>query len=619
MSAKGTTLRWRMLFAAIAFMLSTVSSYVVFHRVPTGSDENSYVFQAYNFLDGVIARPEPPMPEAFSSGMVIIHPEAGWLSRYPPGHSLWLLTSIWADAVYPAIGLAAAVAIWFLCGAAFALGIPQALVAVPLLVSPFFFFMYGTQLSHTSGLAAAAMLCWGYIRGRTHNERWPLFIAGLAWSLLFLNRTYTALLMAIPFAVDALWHWLRVRTWRAFQQTALFAVAAGCGVLGYLAYNQLVTNDPFHATYLFYDASESLGFGTRHVYGEVVHHTFANGLGYLWNNVRAMDQWLWGFHGSLLIALVLSIVGWSRRWSPLFLGVTLSVWLGYIGFWYKGVTDAGGPVYFFETLAPLSLLFAFGLSRIWSRAGTHSVTRIAVVVAVLVGLLTWNTVFAVQESITRAPKQKSKSEFVEALNDLPPNSIALVEGFEEVRPGEIIMNAHGEDSDPLILRSLGDENVIVQRLFADRSAYLLRAENPDEPILLDQQPVRVRRLADTFHKRTGQNEPDATGLVVRVASTRDAAGWLAFGRLIRLPKGRYRATWLGQASNISSNAPLGADILIRPDKTSVWEDSLVGSASGTLFQAELDLTNRITALEPRLQYGGSGDVRVRAIHFDELF
>ncbi|MCZ7592683.1 MAG: hypothetical protein M5U15_11300 [Kiritimatiellae bacterium] len=178
------------------------------------------------------------------------------------------------------------------------------------------------------------------------------------------------------------------------------------------------------------------------------------------------------------------------------------MWLGYIGFWYKGVTDAGGPVYFFETLAPLSLLFAFGLSRIWSRAGTHSVTRIAVVVAVLVGLLTWNTVFAVQESITRAPKQKSKSEFVEALNDLPPNSIALVEGFEEVRPGEIIMNAHGEDSDPLILRSLGDENVIVQRLFADRSAYLLRAENPDEPILLDQQPVRVRRLADTFHKRT---------------------------------------------------------------------------------------------------------------------
>ena len=32
----------------------------VFHCAPITTDENSYVFQAYNFLAGVIARPLPP-------------------------------------------------------------------------------------------------------------------------------------------------------------------------------------------------------------------------------------------------------------------------------------------------------------------------------------------------------------------------------------------------------------------------------------------------------------------------------------------------------------------------------------------------------------------------------
>lgn len=608
----------RALLAAVAFLLSTASSYFVFHRVPTGSDENSYVFQAYNFLDGVIARPAPPMPEAFSSGMVIIDPDVGWVSRYPPGHSLWLLTSIWADAVYPAIGLAAAVAVWFLCGAALALGIPQVFVAVPLLISPFFFFMYGTQLSHTSGLAATAMLCWGYIRGRQRDERWTFGLAGLAWSLLFLNRTYSALLIAIPFAVDALWRWYRARTWRTFQQAALFAAAAGCGVIGYLLYNALVTGDPFQATNLFYDPTERLGFGLRHTGGQVVDHTLANGMSYLWNNIRTMDMWLWGFHGSLVAAFALALAGWSRRWSPLLLGATLSVWLGYVGFWYEGVPDAGGPVYFFETLAPLSLLFALGLHRGWLAAASWPRARGALTLLSLVGILAWNTSFSIQEATVRAPKQKSKRDFMEALNDLPTNSIALVEGFEEVRPGEIVMNPQGIDSDPLILQSLGADNAVLQRLYPERQAFVVRADRPDEPLLLARQKVKLKRPADVFHRRTGRNEEDASGSVLRTADERNAAGWLAFGRIIHLPQGRYKITWRGEARNISSDQPLSADILT-PDKGAVWEDDLVGDASGALFRAELVLTNQLTSVQPRLYYGGSGEVRVRAIHFDEVF
>lgn len=609
----------RALFAICAFLIATTSSHVIFQRVSTGSDENSYIFQAYNFLDGHIVRPAPPLPEQFAQDMIITRANDGWFSRYPPGHTLWLLTSLWADTVYPAVGLAAAIAVWFLCGAAVALGISQALVAIPLLASPFFCFMYGTHLSHTSGLAAVAILCWGYIRARQRDERWPMLVAGLAWGLLFLNRTYTALLIAVPFGLDALWCWAKTRTLRAFQQAALFAAAASAGIFAYLLYNKLATGDAFQATYLFYEPSEGLGFGPRRTQGSVVNHTPAVGLATLRDNIVRLNQWLWGFQGSLLVLAVLSLISWSRRWSLLLFASVLSVWVGYVAFWFSGVTAAGGPIYYFETLVPLILMAAFGIQRLWNLGAAKPRVRGAVAIILTLVFLANSAGFIAKADPEQRAVQRKHRAIIDTLRSLPPRSMVFVENFRIPYIGGMAFNPHGLQSDPLMLRTMHGDNPVAMRLFPDRRAFLLNGDNPTKPIpLTAPAAIHIERRADKFLKKTGQNKAVGPNEVVRIANTNNAPGFLAFGRSLKLPAGTWRVVWHGDFADILEKTPLDADLVTDADRRTLWADFTFGSQTGILLQAELTVTNVITPVEPRLRYGGSGELQFTRVTFDEI-
>lgn len=619
MSSRRATLAWRAAFAALAFFISIISSSVIFQRAPSGADENSYVFQAYNFLDGVIARPMPPIPKPFDSGMIILRSDAGWVSRYPPSHSLWLMSSLWADLIHPSIALAAAVAMWFLCAAACALAIPQALVAIPLLVSPFFFFMYGTYLSHTTGLAAVALLCWGYLRALQRGERWPMFVAGAAWSMLFLNRTFTALLIALPFGLDALGHLWRNRSQRALQQTALFAAASACGVLAYLAYNKLVTGDAFHATYLLYEKTENLGFGIRHTSGTVVNHTLANGLAYLWRNLLAMNLWLWGFKGSLILAALLSAYGWSKRWSPLLFGAVAAVWLGYVAFWFEGVPTAGGPIYFFETLAPLLLLIGFGAHRLWMRGAAHPRSRNGIAAIALLALLSTSTATALREAPSRIDYQQRVRNVLDTFEALPPHSLVFVEKFGTPDTDELVINPQGLDSDPLVLRSYYEDNAVVQRVFTNRQAFLLRGTDPSRAIPLDRPTsIHLQRSADKFHRRTGKNKEEKSGAVVRTADPHAAPGLLAFGTPVHLPAGHWRITWHGSFEDVSPETPIDADFCTDRGRLILWSTEISGAQSNAILTADITLTNVVTPVEARVRYGGSGRILLREVTFDEI-
>lgn len=169
-----------LLFAVIGALLSWVSAHSIFLGVPTGSDENSYFFQANSFADGVISRDAPPFHDRFKQYMVILDDEAGWLSRYPPAHPLWLAPARWFGSVYVLTALAAALGVAFLCAAGLALGIPPLILALTLLPSPYFVFMYGTALSHTSGFMAVSILLWAYIRWQKGSGARFAVFAGLA-------------------------------------------------------------------------------------------------------------------------------------------------------------------------------------------------------------------------------------------------------------------------------------------------------------------------------------------------------------------------------------------------------------------------------------------------------
>jgi hypothetical protein len=620
MSAHARQLGLRALFSALAFVLSLLAADRVFLRRPITSDENSYVFQAHNFIDGCIARPAPPFPEAFLHAMIVIHHRAGWFSRYPPGHSAWLVPGVVLNDLRIPIAAAAAIAMWFICAAAAALGIAQAFVAVPLLLSPYFIFMYGTQLSHTSALAATAVMCWAYIRGRQGGARAFLAAAGLAWGLLFLNRTYTALLIAIPFGAHALAVWARRRTWDAFVRTALFAGAAALGVALYLLYNKLATGNAFQATYLFYEPSEGLGFGPRRTQGIAVTHTPERGFLFFKNNVALMDRWLLGFAGSMTAALFIAMYGWSRRWSPVLLGATVSVWLGYIAFWYPGISDAGGPVYYFETLAPLMLLFGLGMQRAWSRAAAFPRARVAAALALALAVAANAINFMAREAEKRAPKQRLRRAVDEVVDRLPRGALVIFERMVFPDEHEIAFNPRGLDSVRLRVLSQYADNAALQRLFPDRPAYLIHGSAPLNPIPLPPpERVVISRDARHFHGRTGRDEIVETGAHARtVEEGRDSADWVAFGRQLHVPAGLYRVRWFGACQGIDPQRPVAVDVISRRE-ADIWaKTNFHGTREGVLVEMTVLLTNAMTAIEPRMKYGGSGSLLVQGVRIEEL-
>jgi hypothetical protein len=621
MSERARQLGVRALFSALAFIVSWVSADRIFHRRPITSDENSYVFQAYNFIDGCIARPAPPYPEAFLHGMIIIHQTAGWFSRYPPGHSAWLVPGALLEDLRISVAGAAAISMWFLCAAAVALGIAQAFVAVPLLLSPYFIFMYGTHLSHTSGLAAVALMCWAYIKGQQGGARCYFAVAGLAWGLLFLNRTYTALLMAIPFGLHAIAIYARQRTWDAFSRMFVFAIASASGVMLYLLYNKLATGDALQATYLFYDPSEGLGFGPRRMLGATVMHTPERGFLFFKINIALMDRWLLGFTGSLTAALFVAMYGWSRRWSLVLLGAAVCVWLGYIAFWYPGISDAGGPVYYFETLAPVMLLTGLGLQRAWLRAMAFSRMRLAAAIAVILAIAINSGAFMAREAAKREPKQRLRRAIDEMVDRLPRGSIIFFEEMIFPDDHEIAFNPRGLDSVRLRLRSVYADNVVLQRFFSGRPAYLIRGSDPLNPILLPPpERVVISREAGHFLRRIGRDVTNLMGSgAILVDEAMGPADWIAYGRQLFVPAGQYLVRWFGTSRGIDSRRPVLVDVISQGGERIFAQTNFYGTRDGVLAEMTLALTNGITSIEPRIWYGGSGSLLLREIRIEEVY
>ena len=156
-------LRAHMFSVALALSaagLAYLASVHVFHQAPVTTDENSYIFQAVNFAEGRIAREAPPFPRAFAHRMIIQNATAGWLSRYPPLHAIWLVPGLVLGNLYLMSALAAALSVLLMAAIArrVAPGLGAGLAPALLVASPYFIFMHGTLLSHTSGILAVSVM-----------------------------------------------------------------------------------------------------------------------------------------------------------------------------------------------------------------------------------------------------------------------------------------------------------------------------------------------------------------------------------------------------------------------------------------------------------------------------
>ncbi len=462
-----------LVLAFLAALLSYGIGQSVFWDAVLTTDEHAYLMQAYSYIEGRISRPLPELAEIFRHEMMIMDEQVGWLSRYPPGHAVWLMLGAAVNWPHLPVYLSAALSIWLFSRSGPLLGLPALLLPSMMVLSPYFLFMNGTLLSHSSALPAACLILWGYLAWKVKKRPFWAAIAGLAWAFLFLNRTYTGLLIALPFAVDALWDLAQNRSRANFHATILFALCAAAGGFGYLLYNYLAVGDPFTPTYLYYAPDDGLGFGWRSTSSLPYHHTFATGLAYLWENMVLLDRWLYGFPGSLLLCLGLAIVGWNKRWTPLCLAVVMTVACGYVFFWWRGVRDIG-PVYYYETLPFLLLPAGLGIVRIARLSSSYRRLR-AVAAAAGVMLVILSAVrFSIDQGSLIRDRQRIVGQFHALLGSAPDNSLIIVTGFRGMRHVEkgTSFNPRGIDSDPLVVAgTIPSEDII--RAHPGRTPYLM--------------------------------------------------------------------------------------------------------------------------------------------------
>lgn len=473
----------RIACAVFAAIITYVISQAVFLDSVLTTDEHAYLMQAYTFSEGTISRPVPALSEIFLHEMMIMDEKAGWLSRYPPAHSLWLVPGILFDSPHLMISLAAALSVWIFSSVGALLMVPPLLLSILMLLSPYFLVMNGTLLGHTSALPASCLMLWAYLSWKIKKKNIYALLAGLAWSWLFLNRTYTGLLIALPFALDALWDLARNRRLSYLYGTVLFAVSAAFGVVVYLGYNYLAVGDPLMPTYLYYAPNDGLGFGWRSTSSLPYYHTFSTGLQYLLENIMLLNRWLFGFPGSFLLAAVLALVGWRGRWSILCLTVTLSVAFGYVFFWWRGVRDVG-PVYYFEVLPFVLLPAAFGIQKFFQRFAARTELRSFLISSGSLLLVVSSISFVYQQGCLLRERQRIIGQYHHLVKTAPEKSLIMVTGFRGMRHVEkgTSFNPRGINSDPLLVVAGEKSPAEILQAYPNRDPYRMVIKN-DQLIL----------------------------------------------------------------------------------------------------------------------------------------
>lgn len=618
-------------FAVAAFALSLWMSANVFHRAPLTSDELSYLFQAHLFSEGKLKREAPPFREAFLFPMIVQNEEAGWFSRYPPGHTAWLTPGIWIGDPYLMIALAAALGVLITAQAGARLGLPPSLLAGMLLISPFYVFTHGTLLSHTSGYLATALMALAYIAWRQNGAWWWAVAAGLAWGWIFHNRTYTALLIAVPFAVHSLILLACARDRKTLVGTVAFAGCAMLGIITLLGYNYLMVGEPFTMTYLYYDPSEGLGFGRRHYIRVLLHnpipidHTFAKGLLDLWTNVRLLDRWLWGFCGSAIVWGVLAMIGWNRRWSPLFLAAAIMVPLGYVFFWYSGWNKTG-PNYYVEVLPFIVITAGFGVHRIGNLLPRRPIVRWSASLLLLIFVLFLSSDHRASETRTLREITGRLGQYLEFVRNIPSGKLVILDEQQvgALWAGSLNFNPRGLDGPTIVTRSLGAMDLSVMRYFSEYEPYYLRSGQ--DGFRLD--PIDSEASLDMdihlpyVRRHTGTNiaHPDDETRLIRIArSDEHGAGLLLFGRYYPIYPGKFTVEY---EVDIESREPHAGQPVARFDVLAsgvniILAEQEIEQASADepiVLQFQMDGFGRV---EPRIHYLGIGDIFVYRVTLRE--
>jgi hypothetical protein len=341
-------------FLACTFALvlgaSLLISWKVFGNFPRDVDHVARVFQAHTLASGRISVPAPSMSAAFEA-YGIVERDGQWFAKYEPGGALALALSLAVSGTdWPAHPILGALIPLLLYGALrqWYGRSPARLAIILIALSPFYLFMVSSYHSHVPCLFFLSAYFLFISRAQRGTALPDAFLAGLFAGLAFTARTYTAILVAWPFAI-----WLVASKPGRSAVRAAIALAAGGAVplIALLAYNAALTGDPLLFPFHLADAAQKPWFGYKG-------HTLLVGIFHTLATLKLLNLALFGWPASLIFVAALMLLRKNAA-DRVLIASTASLVLGYAAYYWSDFSN--GPRYYFEALPALAALTARGI------------------------------------------------------------------------------------------------------------------------------------------------------------------------------------------------------------------------------------------------------------------
>ncbi|MFH1969329.1 MAG: hypothetical protein ABIJ53_03315, partial [Verrucomicrobiota bacterium] len=289
---------------------------------------------------------------------------------------------------------------------------------------------------------------------------------------------------------------------------------------------------------------------------------------------------------------------------------------GHMAFWYRGENNIG-PYYYFEAFPFLALMTALGLTRLWRwTEARKGIWRAAFLTAAGAVVIT-SAAFMVQESRRIQASLRPEHEFIRHLHSAPENALIAIDPDLPARLDMLAFNPRGLDSQPLIVRPYKDAAQVLLRYLNGRNGYRLDGNGARGLEAIHITPLNIVFDPAQSYRLTGGDEVQPDGRVVRTARAgRDAGQMLAFGQFCCLYASRFAFEADLVWSNVSAEAPVWMDVATDDGRNVLVRHAFNGDAAGSV-RTEFSVPTPVL-VEPRIYYGGSGDITVGALRIVEM-
>lgn len=469
--------------ALLAAVIYAAAAMALYRGVPHLDDSVAALWQARVFASGHICLPLPENPEFFwIFGVLGANDHLGHqVGLYPPGWSILLL---------PGALLGIAWVVTPLMGAALVIAIARVAAALHgertgrfagmlALSSPILSGLSATMLSHVPTALFLTLAMWAVLRLLDSGLLRHGAAAGAAWSMAFLCRPLTALVVGCVLALWPLANWrAALRAWKAILMALLLACAGAGALAAWQEASTGAASVPGHA----------IGMGRRGQFGFARldwarTHTPELGLRFTLDRMKIMNSQLAGWPvPALALALLPFLLGTGRGREAWLLGPWLALLGVYAAYWYW--EECYPARYTFSGVPPLLVLAAHGLASLENVLRARGPKAIAAGrCAIIAGMLfaacaamPFNyarsaTLLAdVEHTLPRVVKAcglRNAIVFLSATGRLPTDGDA----FNDFYASGFLMNNLDFKGDLIFARDLGKRNSILMAAHPGRKFY----------------------------------------------------------------------------------------------------------------------------------------------------